>query len=235
MLVNISGRGVEGEQKVIKNSLPCDFIIQIGDNSYLSIVPWDCENRRVGVFTVFQSILINELLVDTLRILRVFHIIQNLLTFNIIIHDVFKKISIDFQTFDMIWVDLPKLIELFPDLLYSLSDLRTHVLNFLDFWIFLEELLPKVQMQVYTLVNSCLEVHELSPNKKRLKITKNNQWMISKRTVPLCKLLLLSFERGQSYWHQHSLCLLFFHRVLWFQVRFDLQTFMAKYNWIGFH
>jgi len=135
MLVNISG---EEEQKVLKNSLPCDFIIQIGDNSYLSIVPWDCENRRVGVFTVFQSVLINELFVDTLRILRVFHIIQNLLTFNIIIHDVFKKISIDFQTFDMIWVDLPKLIELFPDLLYSLSDLRTHILDFLNFRIFLE-------------------------------------------------------------------------------------------------
>jgi len=119
-------------------SLPCDFIIQIGDNSDLSIVPGDCENRCVGIFTIFQSVLIDELLVDTLRILRVFHIIQNLLALNIVIHDVFEKISIDFQTFNMIWVDLPQLIELLSDLLYSLGNLRPHILDFLNFRIFLE-------------------------------------------------------------------------------------------------
>mmetsp|Transcript_28675 Transcript_28675/g.25658 ORF Transcript_28675/g.25658 Transcript_28675/m.25658 type:complete len:210 (+) Transcript_28675:1075-1704(+) len=87
-----------------------DFVIDIGNSTKISGITTDSNDTSVGVFTVFKSVIVDELLVDGSRFRNVVSLFQYFITFSIVIDNILQEITINIKHLDVVLVDLKQLL-----------------------------------------------------------------------------------------------------------------------------
>mmetsp|Transcript_58142 Transcript_58142/g.66997 ORF Transcript_58142/g.66997 Transcript_58142/m.66997 type:complete len:239 (-) Transcript_58142:1354-2070(-) len=137
-----------------------DLIVAVLDNSHFVIITRAGNNTCVGVLSVLQSVIINKLLAHHRVLVNILSLLKDSLAFLIVVHDILKEVSVDLQTFDMIWIHFIQHLELGSRNLDLIRDLAAQVLQLLDIRTVFQQLSPEVKVVVNSFLDKVLEKNE---------------------------------------------------------------------------